>query len=147
MAAAGLGDVRVVSAAPVALTDTTLAPLVPGVSFYSVTIRAFKLPPGVAEPSPEDYGQTAKYDGSLEGATDELVFDAFYTFPKGVAVPVDGNTAAVLRASRFGATFTLTDPGRRSGAWRDPQAPRRAGTRPCPRSWRAPFRLRQQPRA
>jgi len=115
MAAAGLGDVRVVSAAPVALTDTTLAPLVPGVSFYSVTIRAFKLPLGVAEPSPEDYGQTATYDGSLEGAADELVFDAHYTFPTGVAVPVDGNTAAVLRASRFDPTFTVTDAGRHRG--------------------------------
>lgn len=115
MAAAGLGDVRVVSAAPVALTDTSLLPLVPGVSFYSVTIRAFKLAPGVTEAAPEDYGQTATYDGSLDGAADGLTLDALHTFPTGVAVPVDGNTAAVLRASRFAPAMTVTAAGRHRG--------------------------------
>lgn len=115
MAAAGLGDVRVVSAAPVALTDTSLLPLVPGVSFYSVTVRAFKLAPGVTEASPEDYGQTATYDGSLDGAADGLTLDALHTFPKGVAVPVDGNTAAVLGGSRFAPAMTVTAAGRHRG--------------------------------
>lgn len=115
MAAAGLSDVRVVSAAPVALTDTSLLPLVPGVSFYSVTIRAFKLAPGVTEAAPEDYGQTATYDGSLDGAADGLTLDALHTFPTGVAVPVDGNTAAVLRASRFAPAMTVTAAGRHRG--------------------------------
>lgn len=115
MAAAGLSDVRVVSAAPVALTDTSLLPLVPGVSFYSVTIRAFKLAPGVTEAAPEDYGQTATYDGSLDGAADGLTLDALHTFPTGVAVPVDGNTAAVLRASRFAPAMTVTAAGPHRG--------------------------------
>ncbi|GAB0490351.1 hypothetical protein MMPV_001585 [Pyropia vietnamensis] len=115
MADAGLGDVRVVSAAPVALVDTSLLPLVPGISFYSVTIRAFKLAPGVAEPAPEDYGQTATYDGSLEDAADALKLDALHTFPTGVAVPIDGNTAAVLQASRFAPAMTVTAAGRHRG--------------------------------
>lgn len=106
MAEVGLGDVRVVSAAPVLLNDPDLKPLVPDVSFYSLTIRAFSVP--TLEDGREDYGQTATYTSCCgQGMKLDIDFD----FKKRVTVPVDANTAAILSASRFKGQFTVTERG------------------------------------
>jgi arsenite methyltransferase len=110
MAAAGLPDVRVVSCAPVAIQEPTLSALVPGVNFYSITVRAFKA--AGLEDRAESYGQTATYTG-LCGS--ELKFDATHNFPKGVAVPVDANTATILSSSRYSKCFTVTERGPHEG--------------------------------
>lgn len=110
MADAGLPDVRVVSAAPVVLHDERLLGLAAGARFYSVTSRAFKVP-GL-EDRAEDYGQTATYTGCCGSGQ---AFDARFHFPKGVPVPVDRNTSAVLSASRYASRFDVSPPGAHRG--------------------------------
>jgi arsenite methyltransferase len=110
MAAAGLPDVRVVSAAPVVLHDERMRALAPGVGFHSVTVRAFKLP-GL-EDRAEDYGQSATYTGCCASGQK---FDARFHFPKGEAVPVDANTAAILHGSRYRSRFDVTPRGPHRG--------------------------------
>lgn len=113
MADVGFHDIRVVSVSPVALQDPTLLTLVPDVTFYSLTIRAFKVP-GL-EDRREDYGQVATYTSSCG---DGLRLDIDFNFEKGVAVPVDANTAAILQASRFKSEFSITPKGGHRGQFR-----------------------------
>lgn len=114
MADVGLTDVRVVSSGPVILHDERMLKLVPGVNFYSLTIRAFKVA-GLADRA-EDYGQTATYTGCCGSGQK---FDARFHFPKDVAVRVDANTAAVLTKSRYRTRFEVTEPGRHLGLFDD----------------------------
>ncbi len=99
---AGFPGIRVVTNAPVVVTDEKLLKLVPDVSFISLTIRAFKVE-GL-EDAREDFGQTATYLG--EG---ELKFDKEFTFPAGVPVHVDGNTALILQQSRYRDLFEVSE--------------------------------------
>jgi arsenite methyltransferase len=110
MAGAGLPDVRVVSAAPVVLHDERMLALVPGVRFFSVTVRAFKVK-GL-EDRAENYGQTATYTGCCGSGQK---FDARFHFPKDVAVSVDANTAMVLKSSRYQKRFEVTEAGAHKG--------------------------------
>jgi arsenite methyltransferase len=110
LAAAGLPDVRIVSCAPVILHDPTLTSLVPNVNFYSITIRAFKIP-GL-EDRAESYGQTATY---ISCCGSGLKLDATHNFPRGVPVPVDANTAAILTISRYARRFSVSPPGPHEG--------------------------------
>lgn len=103
MARAGFNDLRVVSSAPVHVQDPELRALVPGIAFYSVTIRAFKV--DGLEDRRENYGQFATYESSSE---ESMRLDSDFTFERNVKVPVDSNTAAILQASRFKSSFTVT---------------------------------------
>jgi hypothetical protein len=109
MAAVGFRDLRIVSSAPVKVTEERLKALVPDVNFYSVTFRAFKLP-GL-EDRAEDFGQMATYTKDSIG----LKFDALFAFTFGTPVPVDGNTAMILQSTRYKRDFIVTPPGAHRG--------------------------------
>lgn len=110
MAQVGFNDIRLVSCAPVVLNDESLLRLVPGVNFYSITCRAFKI--SSLEDRREDYGQTATYTSCCG---DGLKLDAQYAFSKKEPRPVDANTAAILTTSRYSSKFTVTERGRHRG--------------------------------
>lgn len=114
MRQAGFPDVRIVSAAPVELRDDKLRALVPDVTFYSVTIRAFKI--SQLEDVREDYGQTATFTSCAS----QFKLDIDAVFNKGVATPIDFNTAAILQQSRFKELFQVTSPGVHRGPFTQP---------------------------
>lgn len=103
---AGCLDFRVVSSCPIELNDAELEERVGNVSFYSKTIRAFKLSNGL-EDICEDYGQVATYRGTIEGFPHAFELDGHHRFEKGRPVPVCGNTAAMLEETRFSRHFAV----------------------------------------
>lgn len=125
---AGFHDVRVVSAAPVVLHDAELLKLVPDVSFYSITIRAFKI--SDLEDRREDYGQIATYNplsrkmngegGDLQAddIDSKLKLDIDNVFEAGTATKVDANTATMIQSSRFHNLFSVTGRKEHSGLFR-----------------------------
>jgi len=112
--AAGFRDPRLVTDRPVAVEDGELAEKVGDIRFSSATCRLFKLPQ--LEATNEDYGQTARYSGSLPHQPDRIVFDKHNVFPAGEVVAVSGNTARMLAGSRLASHFELRgDTGRHAG--------------------------------
>ena len=113
---AGFADPRLVADRPVDVMDDALAELVGDIRFYSATFRLFKLPE--LEATNEDYGQTARYLGTLAHHPERLSFDKTHEFDTGVDVPISGNTARMLTASRFARHFDVSgSPGRHAGAF------------------------------
>lgn len=107
LADVGLLDPRIMSVGEVVVEDPDLRKFVEGVHFYSITIRAFKI--AGMEDRREDFSQSAVYSpGCCD--PDSFKLDADFTFRKGVSVPVDANTAAILKRSRFSKLFTVTEP-------------------------------------
>ena len=74
------------------------------IDFYSMTIRAFKLP---LEDRCEDYGQVAYYLGTLPEAPHAFLLDDHHLFQTGKPYPVCGNTADMLMHSRYGRHFKI----------------------------------------
>ncbi|CAG9466402.1 unnamed protein product [Pedinophyceae sp. YPF-701] len=91
----GFADPRVLSAAPIEVTDPELKAVVGEAEFYSITYRLFKAP-GLLEDKCEDYGQYAVYRGSVEGSESAYVLDDHHKFEKGKPMLVCGNTAAMV---------------------------------------------------
>jgi SAM-dependent methyltransferase len=102
---AGFSDPRLVVDRPLDVTDEALAALVGDIRFFSATYRLFKLPE--LEAANEDYGQTARYRGTLPHHPERLVFDKTTVFETGIDVPVGGNTARMLTASRLARHFDV----------------------------------------
>ncbi|MDR1605081.1 MAG: methyltransferase domain-containing protein [Gracilibacteraceae bacterium] len=100
--------------------DPALRAKVEAVNFVSMTARACKLP---LEDREEDYGQTARYLGSLAECPQGFVFSGELYLPAGEAVRVSGNQAAVLSGSRWAPHFAVTAPGPHEGLWQ-PAPPR-----------------------
>lgn len=119
MADVGFSDIRVVSSTPILLQDRTLLPLVPGVTFYSVTIRAFKA--SGLEQRREDYGHLATYVPQDKAADPSFSFDVDNVFTAGVATPIDGNTATIFEVSRFRKSFQISTKDVHSGPFTRPQ--------------------------
>ncbi len=103
--AAGFADPRLVADRPLALGEAVAGTL-GGIGFFSATWRLFRV--DGLEASAEDYGQTATYRGTIPGAADRFALDKAHLFETARAVPVSGNTAAMLAASRFAPHFELT---------------------------------------
>ncbi len=103
--AAGFADPRLVEDRPLALGEAVAGKL-NGIGFFSATWRLFRV--DGLEPAAEDYGQTACYRGTIPGAPDRFALDKAHGFETGRAVPVSGNTAAMLAGSRFARHFDLT---------------------------------------
>eukprot|EP00850_Spirogloea_muscicola_P025479 SM003221S12530 [mRNA] locus=s3221:91:1328:- [translate_table: standard] len=64
--------------------------------------------------------QVAVYDGSIFGCESIFVLDIVRSFSKGVQVPVDAVTAAMLACSRYGQAFQVSPKGPHQGkftAW------------------------------
>ncbi|MEQ1572265.1 MAG: methyltransferase domain-containing protein [Myxococcota bacterium] len=103
--ATGFLDPRVVSRAPIAITQPAIAEKVGAARFSSLTLRLFKLP-GL-EPRCEDYGQLATYRRPIADVGPLFRLDDHHLFELGRPERVCGNTAAMLRDTRFGAHFEV----------------------------------------
>ena len=99
----GCPDYRVVSSRKMTVDDPTLAELCGDIGFYSITVRAFKLPD--LEDRCEDYGQMATYTGGIEDNDAAFELDMNHRFVVGESRAVCGNTEAMLRGSRYGRYF------------------------------------------
>ncbi len=126
----GCADYRVVNARPVTVEDPALAERLGPIPFFSLTIRAFKL---ALEDRCEDYGQVARYHGSMPHHPHLFALDDHHLFETGRMVPVCGNTAAMLSETRYAPHFTVIgDRSRHYGLFpcREADRPSSAGEAP-----------------
>lgn len=105
LASLGCADARIESSRPIHITDPEIAEKIGSASFSSCTVRAFKLES--LEDRCEDFGQVAIYRGTLPGYPQTFKLDEAHTFPRGEAVPVCGNTAEMLGATRYAPFFEI----------------------------------------
>lgn len=103
--AAGFEDPRLVCDRKLAIGDPRLAEMTAPIGFHSATYRLFNLE-GL-EPACEDYGQAARYRGTIAGAERVLRLDKHHDFEVGRVAPVCGNTWRMLAESRLAAHFDL----------------------------------------
>eukprot|EP00245_Coleochaete_scutata_P010104 TRINITY_DN3489_c0_g2_i1.p1 TRINITY_DN3489_c0_g2~~TRINITY_DN3489_c0_g2_i1.p1 ORF type:complete len:520 (+),score=99.96 TRINITY_DN3489_c0_g2_i1:50-1561(+) len=124
MAAAGLGAWGICSRQTVGISNPEVQKQVGPINFYSLTIRALKLPPSELDDALEDYGQMATYNGGIDGHPHAFFLDEERTFITGIKTPVDATTAAMLSSSRYGQAFKVTPKGAHLGpfAWKAPVA-------------------------
>ncbi len=101
----GCPDYRVVSRRKLTVDDPRLAVALGNIAFYSMTIRAFKLP-GL-EDICEDYGQTAYYQGTIPYHQHQFALDDHHLFIAHKPMLVCGNTAAMLSDTRYGKHFKV----------------------------------------
>jgi SAM-dependent methyltransferase len=104
LARAGCHDYRIVSDSKLALTDPALEQKAGMIGFHSQTVRAFKLD---LEDRCEDYGQQARYLGTLPDEPQRFVLDDRHVFETGRPYPVCGNTAAMLGRTRYAPHFRI----------------------------------------
>lgn len=102
----GCLDYRVVAQRTIEIADPAMQRRVGPITFYSMTIRAFKLPDAV-EDICEDYGQVAYYHGTIPEAPQRFELDDHHVFEPGRPVLVCGNTAAMLSETRFAPHFRV----------------------------------------
>ena len=103
---AGFAEPRLVADKPVSVDDPELAAKVGDIRFFSATYRLFKLPD--IEETRENYGQTARYLGTVPHFPEQLPFDKQQVFTRDAVTPVCGNTWQMLRWSRFAPHFELS---------------------------------------
>lgn len=77
--------------------------------FYSVTVRGFKFSDPLDRRC-EDYGQMATYRGTISQQNARFIFDDHHAFEASRPVPVCRNTARMLKETRLGIHFDVTDP-------------------------------------
>lgn len=105
MAQAGCRDARVVSSAPLALTNPDIERKAGFIRFSSMTIRAFKLD---LEDRCEDFGQVATYAGSMPEHPHRFALDDHHLFEAGKPMLVCGNTADMISRTRYAPHFRVT---------------------------------------
>ncbi len=105
----GCPDYRITAASPISIDNPELEARIGMVGFSSLTVRAFRL--DGLEDRAEDYGQSAVYDGTIPGHAEAFALDEHHRFVTGQPLPVCGNTAAILRHSRYAAHFSVNGDG------------------------------------
>lgn len=100
----GCKDFRQIKSSEIAITNPEIAEKVNGARFYSITVRAFKLP---LEDRCEDYGQVAYYNGTIENNPTFFALDDHHRFEKGRPMLVCSNTAMMLQDTRFNPHFRI----------------------------------------
>ena len=105
MQGVGCADFRVVTKTPITLSNAEIETKIGMVDFYSITVRAFKVP---LEDRCEDYGQVAYYLGTIPEAPHSYVLDDHHKFRTGMPMAVCSNTAAMVSQSRLGQHFRVT---------------------------------------
>jgi SAM-dependent methyltransferase len=100
----GCLDGRFVSKSPLTVTSDSVAARVGSARFYSATVRAFKLP---LEDRCEDFGQVARYLGTIAEHPHEFALDDHHLFVAGKPMLVCGNTADMITATRYARHFTV----------------------------------------
>lgn len=103
--ALGYADFRVCAKTRVSIDNHGIEEKIGMVDFFSITIRAFKLPE--LEDLCEDYGQVAVYNGSLPGHPHFYDLDDHHRFVSGKPMLVCGNTASMLQDTRYAPYFTI----------------------------------------
>jgi arsenite methyltransferase len=101
----GCSDYRTVSRSPVTIDNHGIEEKIGMVDFFSMTIRAFKLP--ALEDICEDYGQVAIYNGRLADRPHFFDLDDHHHFLCGKPMLVCGNTASMLQDTRFTEYFQV----------------------------------------
>ncbi|MEQ1505716.1 MAG: methyltransferase domain-containing protein [Myxococcota bacterium] len=96
----GFGDPRTLASSPIAVRSPAIAERVGAARFRSITQRLFAL--DGLEPRCEDYGQLATYRRPIPGVGAAFQLDDHHLFELGRPERVCGNTAAMLRDTRFG---------------------------------------------
>jgi ubiquinone/menaquinone biosynthesis C-methylase UbiE len=102
----GYHDFRVYAKSRVTIDNHGIEEKIGMVDFFSMTIRAFKLPD--LEDLCEDYGQVAVYNGVLPTHPHFFDLDDHHRFFTGKPMLVCGNTASMLQNTRFAPFFTIT---------------------------------------
>lgn len=100
----GCQDYRLASRSRISLNNAEIQRKAGMIDFYSMTVRAFKLD---LEDRCEDFGQVATYLGGISEAPHAFLLDDHHLFEKGKGVPVCGNTAAMLKNTRYGEYFKI----------------------------------------
>jgi SAM-dependent methyltransferase len=102
----GCLDHRTVTTRSIDINNEALQARVGNIQFYSMTIRAFKLPDSL-EDICEDYGQVAYYEGTIPEAPHTFVLDDHHVFETGRPMLVCGNTATMVSETRYGQHFRI----------------------------------------
>lgn len=100
---AGFTDPRVMESRPIAVENAELEEKLGDIHFFSVTYRLFKIE-GL-ESDCEDYGQSARYKGSIVGKQHSFDLDDHHNFPTGKMMTVCGNTYKMLHDTRLARHF------------------------------------------
>lgn len=101
----GCNDYRLASRTTISLIDEAIKRKVGLTEFYSMTVRAFKLS---LEDRCEDFGQVATYLGTIPESPNSFTLDDHHLFENGRPQPVCGNTAAMLKDTRYSEHFRVT---------------------------------------
>ncbi len=101
----GFKDPRTIERAPITIQNAEIEEKVGAARFSSVTLRLFKLPE--LEARCEDYGQLAIYRTPIEGVGTVFTLDDHHLFELNRPERVCGNTAAMLRDTRFADHFEV----------------------------------------
>lgn len=101
----GFIDCRVYSNRNIDLSSKEIKEKIGFVNFASITYRLFKLE--TLEDACEDYGQVVVYKGGIKNSECEFKLDRHHVFQKGKPQPVCGNTALMLKKSRFEKYFEI----------------------------------------
>ncbi|MBI1195063.1 MAG: methyltransferase domain-containing protein [Gammaproteobacteria bacterium] len=100
----GCRDYRTITRSPITIDNPEIEARIGMVGFSSITVRAFKLE---LEDICEDYGQYAVYKGTIPEHPHHFDLDDHHRLFAGKPMLVCGNTAAMLRDTRFGAHFAV----------------------------------------
>lgn len=104
MAEVGFFDARRVTNRVLEVTDPEINKRVGAYTFYSSTIRAFKVE---LEDRCEDYGQVGYYLGTLENAPHEFALDDHHIFKTNKPMLICSNTARMLQQTRLTKHFKV----------------------------------------
>ena len=114
----GFTDPRVLEHEPVDVTDPEVQDLLGDIRFRSATCRLFRADD--LESGQEDYGQSVTYLGTIPEHPDSLCLDAQQSFLSRQQTRVSGNTAQIIKATRFSDHFDLIgDRSQHLGAFGD----------------------------
>lgn len=106
LADCGIPDYREMTRRTLTINDPAIEARIGMATFYSITVRAFKL--DTLEDRCEDYGQVARYRGTITYQPHAFELDDHHRFPTGKPVLICGNTAAMLQETRFAPHFDIT---------------------------------------
>lgn len=107
----GCLDYRVMSKRKIMIDDRDMAVKAGNITFYSMTVRAFKL--AGLEDICEDFGQVAYYQGTIPNHSNQFQLDDHHIFAAHKPMLVCGNTASMLSDTRFGKHFKIIGDTRR----------------------------------
>ncbi|MBT5856505.1 methyltransferase domain-containing protein [bacterium] len=105
LVACGIADFRVTSQRPITIENPEIEDKIGHIDFSSINVRAFKL--GLEDVC-EDYGQIARYKGTIQDNPSYFDLDDHHRFESKKPVLVCGNTADMLSKSRYAKHFEVT---------------------------------------